>query len=137
MPADFYIEPDLGMVFSKATGLFTFADAVDHMDRLTANPDFRPEFNQLIDFREASGTTLSSDDVRTLAQRQIFSNGSRRAFVAPEDLEFGLSRVFGTYREFQGEPGIRVFRDMKEALSWLSLSTEPDPSMFSRLVSAA
>jgi len=121
------------MVFSKATGVVCWDDVVDHMDRLESHPDFRPEFNQLVDIREASRTDLSHNDVRRMAERRIFSDKSRRAFVVSRDFEFGLSRVFATYREIRGETGIEVFRDMKKALSWLSLTEEPDPGMFTRL----
>jgi len=133
MPADFFIDADLGMVFSKATGVISLADGEDHMDRLSADPEFRPEYNQLFDLRQARGTALSDNALRSLASRKIFSGNSRRAFVVEGDLEFGLSRVFATYREIQGEHGIHVFREMKEALSWLSLSAEPDPGLFNRL----
>jgi len=121
MPADFFIDADLGMVFSKATGVISLADGEDHMDRLSADPEFRPEYNQLFDLRQARGTALSDNALRSLASRKIFSGNSRRAFVVEGDLEFGLSRVFATFRE------------MKEALSWLSLSAEPDPGLFNRL----
>ncbi|MCE9568257.1 MAG: hypothetical protein K8U57_40170 [Planctomycetes bacterium] len=133
MPADFFIETRLGVVFSKATGVYGKADVVDHMDRLQSNPDFRPQFNQLADFRDVSIMTLSADDIRQLAKRTIFSVSSRRAFVVTGELEFGLARMFGTYRELAGESGIVTFREMKDALAWLSLSVEPEPSMFSKL----
>jgi hypothetical protein len=133
MPADFFIDAGLGMVFSKATGVISLADGEDHMDRLCANPEFRTEFNQLFDFRQARGTALSDDALWSLASRKIFSRDSPGAFVVAGDLEFGLSRVFATYREMQGERGILVFRDMTEALSWLSLTEEPDAALFCRL----
>lgn len=135
MPADFFIDAPLGVVFSKATGVFGKADAVDHMNRLRSHPDFRPDFNQLSDFREISTVALSADDVRQLAKRTIFSVRSRRAFVVSGNLEFGLARMFGTYRDLEGESGIVIFRLMEEALAWLSLSVEPEPSMFTKLFS--
>ena len=45
----------------------------------------------------------------------------------------GIASVFKTYRELEGEPGIRAFRELSEALSWLSLSAGPDPGLFTRL----
>jgi hypothetical protein len=132
MPADFFIDAPRRVVFSKATGVFGWADAVDHMNRLQSHPDFRPEFNQLCDFRDANRVDLSHDEIQRLASRNIYSATSRRAFVVAGDFEFGLGRVFSTYREMHGEPGIRIFREMNKALSWLSLAAEPDPSLFAR-----
>jgi hypothetical protein len=133
MPADFFIDPKLGMVYSKATGIFGHIEALDHMTRLKRHPDFRPEFNQLFDFRPITKVELSNADVKDFASRTIFSADSKRAFVVASDLQFGLSRMFGTYREIAGEQGIMIFREMTEALSWLSLSAEPDPKLFKKL----
>jgi hypothetical protein len=135
MPADFSINPQLGIVFSKATGVFSHAEALDHMIRLSQHPGFRPEFDQLLDGREITKVELSADEVRDLATRTIFSVHSKRAFVTASDHDFGIARMFGTYREIRGEDGIRIFRDMAEALAWLSLTAEPDPKLFQRLFS--
>jgi hypothetical protein len=137
MPADFFIDTRLGIVFSKATNVLAMADALDHMDRLERDPEFRPEFNQLIDFRQTSAVVLSHDEIRRLASRKIFGPRSRRAFVVPGDFEYGLARIFATYRDMQGESGIMIFRDMEKALAWLALSAEPSAALFPRLTRSA
>jgi hypothetical protein len=126
MPLDYSIDTQRGMVFSKATGSFRAADALDHMKRLSADANFRPTYNQLIDFREISALELSTDQIRDLASTAIFGPGSKRAFVVSTDLQFGLGRVFSAYRHIEGEKGIMIFREMKDALHWLSLPSEPD-----------
>lgn len=133
MPADFHIETGRKMVFSKAVGVLGLAEVLDHMERLLAHPDFRPEFNQLMDFREVTEMTLSHAEIRQLALRTIFSPTSMRAFVVKGDLQFGIGRMFTTYREFEGEIGIVIFKEMKDALAWLSLEAEPDSAMFAGL----
>ncbi len=133
MPADFFIDTQLGIVFSKATGVLGWAEAADHMARLRSHPDFRPEFNQLFDFRPVSSVTLSHAEVRRLAKPTIFGARSLRAFVVANDLDYGLARMFATYRDLEGETGIVIFRVMQEALTWLSLTAEPDPSWFPKL----
>jgi hypothetical protein len=130
MPADFFIDARQGMVYSKATGVFGRVEAMDHMARLLRHPDFRPEFNQLADFREITKLALSNAEVKDLARQTVFGANSKRAFVVASDLQFGLSRMFGTFREMAGEPGLMTFKSMAEALSWLSLSAEPDPKLF-------
>jgi hypothetical protein len=134
MPAEFYIDTRQGVVFSRATGVFGRAEAEDHIDRLLRHPDFRPGFNQLADFRQVTETVISGADIEELSRRTIFSARSRRAFVVATDLQYGFSRMFGTFREMGGEPGIATFRDIGEALAWLSLAAEPDPGLFARHV---
>jgi hypothetical protein len=112
MPADFFINPQFGTVFSKAIGIYNYADVRDHM---------------------VTRMELSGDEIRDLATRTIFSAHSKRATVVKSDHDFGIGRMFGTYREIHGEESIRVFRIMAEALAWLSLNAEPDPKRFTRL----
>jgi hypothetical protein len=38
--------------------------------------------------------------------------------------------MFGAYREIAGEQGIRLFREMQEALAWLALTEGADPQRF-------
>ena len=137
MSADFFIDTQRGVVFSRAEGVCGRADILDHMDRLRHHPDFRRELEQLFDFRKVTKATLSEEDVKILAAWNVFSGQSKRALVVSSDAHYGLARMFEAYREFAGEHGIVIFREMAEALSWLALSTEPDPNLFTKLVPAA
>ncbi len=122
MPIEFSIDAQRGVVFSTASGVVGRADAMDHMDRLCRHPDFRPEFSQLFDFRQITELAMSSEEVRQIAERNIFAPDSRRAFVVTSDFGFGIARMFGAHREIAGERGIQLFKDVDEARSWLSLS---------------
>ena len=44
---------------------------------------------------------------------------SRRAILVDSDLKFGLARMFEELRDTMGEKGIRVFRNLDEALDWI------------------
>jgi hypothetical protein len=127
MPSDFIIDEQRAVVVSKGTGVFTHADFLDHMARLSADPRFRPEFDQLVDCRALTSLEFTSDEVSELAKASIFSRQSRRAFVVSSDLQFGMSRMFATYREISGAKEIMTFREMREALSWLNLPPDFDP----------
>lgn len=127
MASDFIIDASRGLVRSKGTGVITLSSIMNHMDRLLKHPDFRPEFNQIFDFREVTKPELSFDDVTQLAERPVFSPQSQRAFVVSTDWQFGYGRMFATMRSTRGESGITVFRSMKEAADWLGVPEEPDP----------
>lgn len=126
MPADYIIDTPHRVVFSKGTGVFTQADFLEHMDRLGNDPNFNPDFCQVVDCRDITVLSLNNDQVRDLASQSIFSVRSRRAFVVSSELHFGLGRMFAAYRELAGQQ-MAVFKDMPSALVWLKLPPNLDP----------
>lgn len=125
MPAFYTIDKERGLVLSSGAGILTKEDILGHMNRLSTDPDFDPNFCQLLDFTNLTAVEIGPDDVREFAQRDIFSSDSRRAFVVKDDLHFGLARMFGIHRELRGEMGIRVFRNFDEAMDWISEGKSP------------
>ena len=96
-----------------------FLDVRDHQDRLLADPDFDPSFDQLIDTTPAGEFNISAEQARSLAGRRIVSPKSRRAFVAVKPHIFGLGRMMEIYHEDLGYAEVEVFYSMDEALKWL------------------
>ena len=119
MPAFYKIDKERRLDLSSASGVFTLADALSHMENLSKDPDFDPSFSQIADFTQVSRIELSSDEIQRLAQRGIFSAHSRRAFITPNEVTFGIGRMFETLRSFEGEKGIGIFRTLEEALEWV------------------
>lgn len=119
MSAFYKIDKERRLVLSSGTGVLTKEDIIGHMDRLSNDPDFDPDFSQLIDFTQITALEIDAEDVRQFAKRNIFSPRSRRALVVKDDLQFGLARMFQIHRELNGEEGIRVFRSFNEALDWI------------------
>ena len=119
VPASYRIDKERRLVISSGTGVLTKEDIQGHMDRLLSDLEFDPTFSQLLDFREITAVEFGPEEVRQFAQRKIYSSISRRAFLVTNDLQFGLARMFETYRELNGETGIRVFRSLEEAMEWI------------------
>jgi hypothetical protein len=119
MPAYFKIDKERRLVMSTGAGVFTMTDALAHQENLLKNPDFEPNFSQLMDLTHITEVDLTSEDLRTLSQRSIFSRDSRRAILVNSDVVFGLARMFEALREYYGEEGIRVFRNLDDALEWV------------------
>jgi hypothetical protein len=119
MPTFYKIDKERRLVMSTYSGVLTAADALGHQKNLLDDPDFDPSFSQLFDVTHVTDVRLTTEDVRRLAQRTVFSPDSRRAILVSNDLQFGLSRMFGVFRENMGEKGIRVFRNLEEALEWV------------------
>jgi hypothetical protein len=107
------------LILTIAEGRVIFDDIRDHQDRLLANPDFDPSFDQLIDMTAATKLEISEYEARTLATRRIFSPKSRRALVATEPHIFGLGRMMEIYRDGLSYAEVHVFYSMDKALNWL------------------
>ena len=67
-----------------------------------------------------SFTAISSAQVREIAYDSPIGPGSRRAIIAPQDVIYGLVRMFITERETPGgKEQIEVFRSPEDAEIWL------------------
>jgi hypothetical protein len=119
MPAFYKIDKERRLVMSTAFGIITMAEALAHQEKLLKDPDFDPNFGQLLDVTHVTDVELSAPDVRRLALKTVFSPNSRRAILVKSDLQYGLARMFGIVRDGFGEKGIRVFRKLEDALEWV------------------
>jgi hypothetical protein len=119
MPAFYQIDKERRLVTTTAWGVLTTDAILAHQQQLMNDPNFDPDFFQLSDFTQVTGVDIPTEDVRTIAEKNIFSPRSRRALVTDNSEFFGLARMFEILRDMEGEPGIRVFRNRDEALNWL------------------
>ena len=119
MPIFLNIYKERGLVISTVSGVVTITDALEHRENLRRHPDFDPSFSQLVDLSNVTKIEFSREDVERFAQDTIFSSNSRRAALATGDHAYGLARMFEMLREFKGEEGVRVFRNLDEALEWV------------------
>ena len=102
--------------FSKAPSTEIMQKAVDDV----ANNS--PTARRLWDLT-CGGFTQSTDQVKELAvygKSKSFPP-SKVAIIAPEDVAFGLSRIFEVYREDDVSEHM-IFRTEQEARAWLTLS---------------
>ena len=126
MPCRYVIDKERRLVVSTGWDRLTFAEAKAHDDQLLSDPDFSPEFNQLIDARAVTVLDMSINEAKILARRAIVSLTSRRAFVAADPTIFGMGRLLATHDEIvrdRDEAG--VFHDLNSALKWLGIEPLP------------
>ena len=121
MPASYHIDPERRTIFSSATGVVTDDDLKGHQSRLRSDPAFDRTFNQLWDLRGVAEARVTNGAIRTLADSRSFDAGARRGVVAPQDLVYGLARMFEMLRD-DSEEEIRAFRNFEEAKQWLGLA---------------
>jgi len=123
MPVKYEIDKQRGIVFTRASGGFTDADALAHQRQLKSDPDFDPGYRQLLDFSDVNTFELTPAGVRSLASGDPWGEGACRAFVAPDDLAYGMLRMHQCYVEDRNQ-NITVVRTMIEAINWFELDNE-------------
>jgi hypothetical protein len=136
MPTFFKIYKERRLVMSVISGVVAIADALAHRQNPRKHPVFDPSFSQLVDLSNVTKIAFSREDVETFAQDTIFSLNSRRAAVVTGDLAYGLARMFEMLREAKGEEGLRVFRNLDEALDWVLAKNASFPPTAPRYHSA-
>lgn len=119
MPGCYKIDKERRLVMSTGFGVVTKQDILDHQEKLIADPNFDPTYSQLLDFAHMTKMDVKAEDVKLLADRNVFAPNARRAIVVPDDVGYGMARMFEMLREGKGEFGIRVFRTLEEGLAWV------------------
>ena len=80
-----------GWYFCKS-GLVTFAGCREIRTRLAREPEFRPEFDQILDYRPISAMNLSAAEIRDLAARSVAHCRGRLAVVVATGEQYGINR---------------------------------------------
>jgi len=126
MPFSYVVYGEHRLVISTGSDVVTWEEIKARQDQTKTDPDFNPEFNQIVDLRAVTGFDMTTDQARLLARRMIFSATSKRAFVAASPAVFGVGRMWEIFTELSDNPSeLRVFYDLPSALKWLSLESLP------------
>lgn len=130
MPFSYVVYKAQRLVVSTGSGILTGEEIRECQVRTTTDPDFNPEFNQLVDVRQVTDLKMFIDEFKSLARRKVFTSGSRRAFVAASPHVFGMGRVWQAHSELSTDnpSEIQVFYDLPSALEWLGLESLPEPA---------
>jgi hypothetical protein len=122
MPVQYVIYPKYRLVVTTGENQVTFEEVRSHQDKLLNDPDFRSEFNQLMDGIAIRDFELSSDQIRMIVNRRVFSPTSRRALLVGSTFLYGMGRMLQTYLELsKAASPTNVFYDRASALKWLGI----------------
>src|SRR5882724_6350574 len=94
MPAFYRIDRQLKLVFSIFGDILTDSDLQEHIEKLCRDPEFNPDFAELIDCSAVTHFQVSSALITTLASQQLGSARSKWAIVAPQAHIYGMARMF-------------------------------------------
>jgi hypothetical protein len=127
LPYNYIVYKEHHLVVSTGTGRVTCSEIKARQDETRNDPEFDPNFNQIVDLRTATTVDLTPDEARMLASRKIFSSSARRAFIVTRPAVFGMGRMWEAFTEIaRGESQIRLFSNLASALDWLGLQNNLD-----------
>jgi len=126
MPITYRIDRDQRLVAARAHGVLTAQDLFAYQNDVWSRPEVMG-YSELMDMTDAQEVVdPSAEGIQALAELSARmdhpSAGGAFAIVAPQDLAFGLGRMYQAYREAGGNEAkpVGVFRTMDEALRWLA-----------------
>jgi hypothetical protein len=135
MPFEQRIDASQGIAFLTFHGEVTEEDVQVAFMVSLSSLEMSPHLLRLVDFTKVTEFNLGTGDAARAA-KQVQHRADRLckgkvAIVAPQDLVFGMSRVFMTLTEDLDYP-LAVFRTQAGALSWLEAkSLEGDSVLWS------
>jgi hypothetical protein len=110
------IDEEKGVVYSTFYGDLDVAVVEQQRRTLLADPRFNPYFSEIIDMIDVTDVKCSVDEMRALASAESpFATEARRAIIAPNDLTYGMARMFQILGQ-ETRPNLVVVRTMKEAM---------------------
>jgi hypothetical protein len=131
MAIDHEIDHKRRLVLAKGRGTVTEQDVFTYQRTVWSRPDVAG-YDELIDMSAVEHIEGASPDrvldlARIAAAMDVNSPPSKFAIVAPQDLAFGLGRMFQAYRalEHRSTKQVGVFRVLEEALAFLGRGMEP------------
>jgi hypothetical protein len=108
------------VIISKYEGKLTYEDVKKQWSEIRKHPEFNPGFASLVDFSLVTSFDVSYGEQEILAaERDPFSPESRRVYVAPQDLIYGLLRVYQAHSGDRLHLNLHVVRSLSEA--WVIL----------------
>jgi hypothetical protein len=110
-----------GLLRITVTDVMNSREIKLYLDRLFDDADFNPAMPGLVDLRQVTGAPEIEElrkIVSIVRQRRGARAPARRALLVPNDLLFGMMRMFEVYSD-GGPFDYATFRDEAEALRWL------------------
>ena len=112
MPVKYFIDRTARLVTTVFYGAFTDSDVWLLIDQLRKDPEYDPDFDELIDCTEVTENLVSAGTLSAVRS----SSKPRRAVVASSAKNYGIARMF---QALQTNQKIEVFRTLEEAKEWL------------------
>jgi hypothetical protein len=127
MPIDFAIDHDRRLVTARGRGVLTADELFAYQREVWLCPDVAG-YDELVDMSNVEQIVAPTPHGVAMLAREsaAMDDPTRRskfAVVAPQDLAYGLGRMYQTHRSLESNStkDVRVFRTMREALEYLGV----------------
>ena len=119
MPVVLKIDPHRRVVYSAFYGKITDAELLDHRSRIATDADFRPHFNEIVDFSAVTEAEVSEQTIAALAANpSLYAPSALHIVVVPDN---PFSQLVNKFRELATptRPNVFIVRTRAEAYSLL------------------
>lgn len=120
----FSLDHDTRIRSAVFTGAVGDRELLDAYGSLLAEPDYDPNFDDLVDLRQVSRIEVTRDALARVISMYTpidqLGLRTRLAIVAASDFTYGMSRMYELLRGDGVPEEVRVFRSYEEAVEWLS-----------------
>ncbi len=118
------LEPSLQMTVHRCVGPVAISEITEVIRKFYEST---PTLHVLWDFSHADVSAIKSGEIEALAhvvaQNLHSREGGKNVIISPNDVSFGLSRVYQSFAEMKFQmTETRVFRSEAEAREWLKSS---------------
>jgi hypothetical protein len=103
------------------SGKVTLDQSLAYYKQLRSDPEFDFSFDELISVPESARLDLNFETLSSIRTVDPFSPESKRAVAAPIDVNYGISRMYGS---LLNRESFRVFRTLAEAEAFLDNGRE-------------
>src|ERR1051326_4132608 len=107
MPVVLKIDPRRQVVYSTFYGKITDAEVLDHRSHIATDPDFKPHFNEIVDFSAVTEADVSERTVAALAANpSLYAPSALHIVVVPSD---PVMQLVSRFRELATPPPPTLF----------------------------
>jgi hypothetical protein len=132
MPVVLKIDPQRRVVHSAFYGKITDAELLGHRTRIASDPDFNPQFADIVDFSDVTDAAITENSITVQAANpSLFSSSATHIVIAPAAVMFRLGAKFKKLAQ-SSRPNFHVVKTRTEAYKILSGGKKPKATQRSK-----
>jgi len=114
----YVIDPGSGIVHVKFAKKLTIAAIERYANRVRSNPEFRPDYAEIVDLTQVEEVELQAEDFLTLADEiDPFTPEAKRAFVVRGAVQSHAARM---HKALRPKRTIEIFHSIEDAERWIN-----------------
>lgn len=123
MPVILKIDLRRRIVYSSFYGRITGDELIKHRSAIASDPNFNPEFSEIVDLSEVTEVSVTENTIATMAATEtLYSPSVLHIVVAPDAKTGKLAKDFKTLAQ-SSRPNLHIVRTRAEA--YKLLGTKP------------